>query len=47
VEDDISRDVHPARLDVKAFIAFVMLAVPEENTLSNEEGIYESYMDVD
>jgi hypothetical protein len=33
MEYDIPRDVHSARFDVKAFIAFVVLTIPEENTL--------------
>jgi hypothetical protein len=33
MEDDISGDVHPARINVKTFIAFMMLTIPEEETL--------------
>jgi len=38
MEDDISGDVHPARINVKTFIAFMMLTIPKKETLFGSWG---------
>jgi hypothetical protein len=43
MEDDISGDVHLARINVKTFITFVILTIPEKYTLLNEVKTCENY----